>query len=61
MMKRNMRTAAMPPAETRAAPAPQPPAYVVVRAWPGVHNGQRVELRPDRAKRLLRAGFVKVE
>lgn len=36
------------------------PEYTVVRPWPGVHAGQPVELRPDRAKRLIKGGFVKV-
>ena len=34
--------------------------YRVIRSWPGVRNGQVVSLHPDRAKRLLKGGFVEV-
>ena len=41
---------------SRANPRAKP--VRVVRAWPGVTNGQEVVLHKDRQKRLLRAGFV---
>ena len=56
-MKQTNKTAERKPAERAVAVAPE---YTVARAWPGVHNGQTVALRPDRAKRLLRGGFVEV-
>ena len=36
------------------------PEYRVIRSWPGVRNGQVMPLHPDRAKRLLKGGFVEV-
>lgn len=35
-----------------------PPEYRVIRSWPGVRQGDTVKLHPDRAKRLLKGGFV---
>ena len=46
----------MPGAYSRAAPRAEP--VRVIRSWPGVTNGQLVVLRPDREKRLLKAGLV---
>ncbi len=61
MKKRNIEVAAMGPAEdaaiySRANPNKAP--VRVVRAWPGVRNGQLVVLRPDRERRLMLGGFV---
>ncbi len=42
---------------SRARPRQKP--VEVVRAWPGVTNGQLVVLHPAHQKRLLRGGFVK--
>lgn len=42
---------------SRARPRQKP--VEVVRAWPGVTNGQMVVLHPAHQKRLLRGGFVK--
>lgn len=42
---------------SRARPRQKP--VEVVRAWPGVKNGQLVVLHPAHQKRLLRGGFVK--
>lgn len=44
-----------------ASAVKMPAEYSVVRAWPGVTNGQRVVLHPDRAKRLIKGGFVERE
>lgn len=38
--------------------APRQKQVRVIRAWPGVVNGQLIVLRPDRQKKLLRAGFI---
>lgn len=32
--------------------------YVVNRAWPGVTNGQKIELSDERAQRLLAMGMI---
>lgn len=42
---------------SRARPRQRP--VEVIRAWPGVKNGQLVVLNPAHQKRLLRGGFVK--
>ena len=47
MMKRNNRTTAM-----------RPPEYRVIRAWPGVRNGQVLTMHPIRAQRLLKGKFI---
>ena len=46
--------AILPVTETRAG-------AVVVRSWPGVHRGQRVNLHPVHEKRLLKAGFIELQ
>lgn len=63
-MSSKKQTATSGPRERASVPAPfrptGPAEYRVTRPWPGVHGGQTVEMRPDRARRLLKAGFVEV-
>lgn len=60
MKKLKRETAMMTPPEDRYAHGSEYGSeYRVLRAWSGVRNGQIVILRPDRAKRLLKAGVVK--
>lgn len=50
-------TAALNNGRKPAGP-PRTPEYRVIRSWPGVRQGDTVKLHPDRAKRLLKGGFV---